>query len=315
MSLTRKTLGALALACFVGGAAMGQTPPRPVRYAYAPKPTKLTPYSGPNRPVWRLAEILAAHRTARRWTQQVLDDPDYTVNYVMMAPGDKTKPQFWADDRAFWVVVSGRMRVTIEGQPPFEATRGFLVNVPYRNTYSMEAIGSEPVLRVEVTRTGRTPVFPFAEGAPVPTASDQQYVKVSYNVVPGAYEAPNKPFVDFQKEWVENPRPPTGSTTWVEDAGSSSFIIRGKGVPTPPATNLGHFHVDYGESWLIIEGQCDYLIEGEKLFTAGFGDFVYAPRGRWHRASFAGSGMDTRMSITPRVAGLHAYAAEAGARP
>lgn len=314
MSLIRKTLGAAALACLVGGSALAQTPPRPVQYAFAPKPAKLTPYSGPNRPVWRLTEILAAHRGAPRWTQKVLDDPDYTVTYVTMAPGDKTTPQFWADDRVFWVVLSGRMRVTIDGQAPFEAGKGFMVNVPYRNTYSMEAIGSEPVLRVEVTRTGRTPVFPFVEGASIPAAPGQQYVKVSYNVLPGTYDAPNKPFLDFQKEWVENPATPTGSKTWVEDDGSSSFIIRGRGVPTPPPTNLGHFHVDYGESWLIIEGQCDYLIEGEKLFTAGFGDFVYAPRGRWHRASFAGSTMDTRMSITPRVAGLHAYGAEAGAR-
>jgi mannose-6-phosphate isomerase-like protein (cupin superfamily) len=314
MKQARSMFIALSATALAGGAAGLAQAPRPVNYAYAPKPVALTPYDRPNRPIWRLADILARHRGTARWTEQILREPDYTVKYVMMRPGDRTRPQFWADDRVFWVVLSGRMRVSIAGQQPFEAGKGFLINVPYRNSYSMEAIGSEPVLRVEVTRTGRTPVFPFVEGDPVPTAAGLNYVKVSYNVLPGTYSGVNKPFVDFQKEWAENPANPARSVTWVEDEGSSSFIIRGRGVPTPPPSNRGHFHVDYGESWLILEGQIDYLIEGEKPFRADFGDFVYVPHGRWHRASFAGTGMDTRMSITPRPAGMHNYAPEAQAR-
>jgi hypothetical protein len=41
----------------------------------------------------------------------------------------KTKTVFFADDRAFWVVESGQMRVNIEGQQPFVAKKGFLVQV------------------------------------------------------------------------------------------------------------------------------------------------------------------------------------------
>jgi mannose-6-phosphate isomerase-like protein (cupin superfamily) len=287
---------------------------RPVRLAYVPKPVALTPYAAPAKPIWRVADIKAAHRGKAAWSQAVLRDPDYSVTYVQLAPGAKTKPQFWADDRVFWVVLSGRMRVSIEGQAPFEAGKGFLVNVPFRNAYSMEVIGPEPALRVEVTKTGRTPVFPFVEGEAPPTAPGQTYVKASYNVVPDTYAAPNKPFVDFEKDWAQNPANPARSEAWLVDDGMSSFIIRGKGVPTPPATNRGHFHVDYGESWLILEGKIDYLIEGEKLFTADVGDFVYVPLGRWHRASFSGTTMDTRMSITPRVFGMHNYGPDTGAR-
>jgi mannose-6-phosphate isomerase-like protein (cupin superfamily) len=304
----------LAVLLMAAGAAAAQAPPRPVLYAYAPKPAALTPYAGPNRPIWRLADILAAHGKRPRWTQEVLHEADYTVRYVMMAPGDATRPQFWADDRVFWVVLSGTMAVDIQGQAPFEATKGFLVNVPFRNAYSIRAVGDQPVLRAEITRTDRTPVFPFVEGQSAPAAPDQTYVKTSYNVLPGVYSGANRPYVDFETAWAKNPANPTGSITWVEDDGSSSFIIRGHGVPTPPPSNRGHFHVDYGESWLILEGQIDYLIEGEPLFRANFGDFVYVPHGRWHRASFAGDGMDTRMSITPRMAGMHNYGPEAGAR-
>ena len=309
----RYALPLCAAALTLTAAAIAQDA-RPVQYAYAPKPTTLTPYDAPNRPIWRLADIVARHRGAARWTQDVLHDPDYTVRYIQMAPGDRTRPQFFADDRMFWVLLSGRMRVTIAGQAPFEAGKGFLINVPYRNAYSMEAIGTEPVLRVEVTRTGRVPVLPFVAGETVPVVPGQNYVKVSYNVVPDTYRGVNKPYVDFERDWVNNPANPARSQTWLEDDGNSSFIIRGPGVPTPPPSNRGHFHVDYGESWLIIEGQIDYLIEGEKPFRAEFGDFVHVPHGRWHRASFAGTGMDTRMSITPRVFGMHNFASDAGAR-
>ena len=63
-------------------------------------------------------------------------------------------------------------------------------------------------------------------------------------------------------------------------------VIRGHGVPTPPDSNKGHFHIDYNEFWVIAEGTIDYKMEGMKVFTANVGDVVLAPQGRWHRASW-----------------------------
>ena len=62
-----------------------------VLYAWAPKPSISAPYTAPNRPIWRLSEILAAHKNQRSWSQEVLRDPDYTVRYIQMAPGEKTR--------------------------------------------------------------------------------------------------------------------------------------------------------------------------------------------------------------------------------
>jgi mannose-6-phosphate isomerase-like protein (cupin superfamily) len=285
-----------------------------ILYAWAPKPSISAPYTAPNRPIWRLSEIVAAHKNQPSWSQEVLRDPDYTVRYIQMAPGEKTRTQFWADDRIYWIVWSGEIRFVIQGQAPFVARKGYLVQVPYRVPYSMETVGDAPALRVEVTRTGRTPVYPLAEGENRPAAPNRKYVKTSYNVAPDTYSGINKPYIDFEKEYVDNPKSPSGSIMVMEDTMNSSFVIRGHGVPTPPSSNKGHFHVDYGESWFIMEGQIDYLIEGEKLLTAYPGDFVYVPHGHWHRASFGGAGMDTRLSITPRPHGMHCYAPEAGAK-
>jgi hypothetical protein len=44
------------------------------------------------------------------------------------------------------------------------------------------------------------------------------------------------------------------------------------------------------------------------------GDVVYAPQGRWHRASWAGNGMSTRIAINPRPYGMHNFDADAGAK-
>ena len=92
--------------------------------------------------------------------------------------------------------------------------------------------------------------------------------------------------------------------------------IRGKGTPTPPPSNLGHFHFGYDEFWFVMEGNIDYQIEGVPVFTAGPGDVVTAAQGRWHRASFGGpvGQMGTRVAINPYPRGLHNYSVESGGR-
>ncbi len=89
-------------------------------------------------------------------------------------PGEKTKKQFFADDRVFWIVQSGRMRVSIDGQEPFVATKGFMVQVPYRVPYSIETEGSEASLRFEVIGAQAIPLYPLDE-TPAPIEGKQVY--------------------------------------------------------------------------------------------------------------------------------------------
>ena len=55
-------------------------------------------------------------------------------------------------------------------------------------------------------------------------------------------------------------------------------------------------------------------MDGMPFFTANVGDVVYAPQGRWHRASWAGTGMSTRIAINPRPYGMHNFDPESGAK-
>ena len=285
--------------------ALAQQPPSPQRpqriTAWSAQPTKATAWKAPNKPHWKLSEVLAKHAGKQSWQQDIVSDRDFVARYISMAPGEKTRTQFFADDRVFWIVQSGQLRVSIDGQTPFVATQGFLVQVPYRTPYSIESVGTEPALRFEVTAAQAVPLYPVSE-TPPPLAG-KKYLKVSYSGR-GSYDEVNKPYLDFTKD-VINASGRGGP--FVKDDHTFANLIRGQGQPPPPPTDFGHFHVGYSEFWFVLEGKIDFLIEGVPFFTADQGDIVYAPQGRWHRASFGGRTMATRLAINPRPDGMHNY--------
>jgi mannose-6-phosphate isomerase-like protein (cupin superfamily) len=285
---------------------------------WSPKPDVLTPY-GSNRPRVQLADVLVRHRGQARWSEDVIETERYDAKWIQMAPGDRTRPRFYSDDRVIWVVWEGQIRFDIQGQQPFVASKGFVVEVPMRTTYSMATVGDKAALRFEVRPGGKLPSYPTAAGDRRPAnIKGYHYVRAQYpgNLPaggPGSYDDKNRPFLDFYTDFVAkygDRRTPT--SFFVSDEENQAAVIRGPGVPTPPPSNKGHFHVGNEEFWFILEGKIDYLIEGEGLFTAEAGDVVLAAPGRWHRASFAPGQMDTRLAFNRSPTMLHNYAEDAG---
>ncbi len=284
--------------------------------AYTPKPTRLPAY-GSNKPVTRLSEVLAKHKGQASWTEQVIKTDRFDTRWVQMAPGEKLSTRYYGDDRVMWVVWQGQIRFNIEGQEPFVASKGFLVQVPQRVRYSMETVGNEPSLRYEVTRAGQLPNFPADNGEPKPPNAPDgtEYVKISTPTLPDKYEGVNKPYVDFFKDVVaKDPVKGPSPSLVMMDEGNMSNIIRGKGIPTPPPTNKGHFHVGRDEFWFILEGKIEHLIEDIGLVSSDPGDIVFVPPGRWHRASFADGQTDTRLSFNANPYTFHAFAPDSGGR-
>lgn len=293
----------LSVACLAAGAdAQAPAAPRPpMTFIWAPKPVA-APFIPPNRPHWKLADILAAHAGQVNWTQPLVRDPSgLSAAYIQLAPGGRTRTMLYEDASAFWVVQAGQLRFTIEGQAPFVASKGFVVQVPARVMFSMETVGNQPSLRFEVTHTRASPAYPIAD-APPPERG-LRYVRASFAGGPGSYGA-TKPYLDFNKEIVaEGGRAPQG---FVRDGETSANIIRGPGVPRPADSDPGHFHDGTSELWFILEGHLSLLIEGVPFIdSAAQGDILYAPAGRWHRTSFAGPGMSTRISIHPVAAAVN----------
>ena len=283
-------------------------------FAWSPKPDTLTPY-GKNQPVTRLPALLAKHKNQKSWSEQVIQTRRYDAKWIQMAPGEKTRTQYYGDDRVVWVVWGGQIRFTIDGEAPFVASKGFLVDVPQRVRYSMETVGDAPSLRFEVTHAGMNPNYPGEGAKPANARDGTPYIKVSTPTQPDKYDAVNRPYVDFFKDVVAaDPTHGPKQGAFVADEANFVNIIRGQGVPTPPASNLGHFHIGDDEFWFILEGKCDYQIEGVGLLTADAGDVVLAPPGRFHRASWANGQMDTRLAFNPSPLLFHNFGEDAGGK-
>jgi mannose-6-phosphate isomerase-like protein (cupin superfamily) len=273
--------------------------------ALAPKPAQLTPYVAPHKPHWKLSEILAQQAGKQSWSVKIVDDAHLKAEYISMAPGESTPQKFYADNPAWWVVQDGEIRFSIEGQAPFVASKGFLVQVPYRIPFRMETVGDKPSLRFEVTVAGASVLYPSAPGVQPQPVDGVQFVPVRFNGQ-GAYTEQNKPYLDFVAQVVNGGQ---RAGAFLSDDRGFANVIRGRGAAPPPDTDKGHFHLDYAEFWFVMEGQIDYLIEGLPFFSAQQGDIVYVPKGRYHRASFGGQGMATRLAINGYPAGLHNYQA------
>lgn len=273
-----------------------QTPPTPQaggggnQFVWAPKAVKPNEWVAPHKPHTKLSEVLAKHKGQIDWSEPIVDDDNLHAGYISMGPGGKTPRRMNADTREWWVIQDGQIRFTIDGQEPFVASKGYLVQVPYRNMYAMETVGDRPSLRFEVNIARARKMYAMNE-TPVPIPGFEFLpVRVTGK---GTYAEGNKPFVDFNAVAAGTDK----TRRFVDDDRAVSNIILGRGIAPPPLTDKGHFHHESAEFWFILLGQIRYNIEGLPVFVADQGDIVYAPKQRWHLASFAGDGQSCRLAI------------------
>src|SRR5277367_2613862 len=92
------------------------------RLAWAPVPAQPATWVAPNRPLWKLADLLAQHKGQPNWTQTVASDSLLHADYISMAAGAKTPRRFHPDTREWWIVQDGQIRFNIEGQEAFIAS-------------------------------------------------------------------------------------------------------------------------------------------------------------------------------------------------
>jgi quercetin dioxygenase-like cupin family protein len=283
----------------------GQRPQRPVEQpSWAPKPVALTKYVPPHKPHTKIAEVKAKHKGEANWREQVVQDDLIEAAYVYSAPGSKVSPRFHPDTRAWWVVMEGSIRFNIEGQEPFVATKGSMVQAPMQTIYSMETVGDQPSLRFEVNIAKTKTLYPGTETPP--TVPGIKYVSVTLNRKPADYEYNNKPHINLF-ELAKQPNYRGGR--FVHDARGVSNIIYGyeKNLPPVRPEDKGHFHPESSEFWLIMTGQISYRIEGQPFIVANEGDVVYVPINTYHLARFHGEGPSCRLAINgyPNIAHLY----------
>jgi len=197
-------------------------------------------------------------------------------------------------------VQGGEVRFTIEGQDPIVASKGFLVQVPYRNIYQLEAVGASPALFLEAKVTDSPTMFP-ADETPTPVPG-MEFVKVRISGKAN-YSDTVRPFLDFNGAIAAGRRV---AGPFVFDPRAFANVIRGLPQEDNP-NDKGHFHEVSAEFWFILEGTINYKIGNLPIFDAAQGDVVFVPKQMWHRAHHGGTGYSTRLAMNGYPNLLHNF--------
>jgi quercetin dioxygenase-like cupin family protein len=299
MNITRLVFIA-AVVSSNGMLALAQQAPRPVPTAvWAPKPIKTPAYKSGLKPWVKLIDLKSKHKGQSNWTEIVVDDGRLSGAYVSAAPGAKTTRRFHPDTREWFAVVEGEVRVEIEGQEPFTATRGSLVNIPRQTIYAVETIGSTPSLRFTLNVSGAKTVFPKDVETPAAPAGTE-WTEVRISRTPSRYDEFNQPHLNIHAAAAKDEKYSGGR--FVRDDKSEMLVIYGheKNMPPLDPNDKGHFHAESAEMWLVFSGKIRYKFEGQEPFIASEGDVVYVPSNTWHATRFIGDNA-CRLSITEYV--------------
>jgi mannose-6-phosphate isomerase-like protein (cupin superfamily) len=270
----------LAGALSASPSSLAQSGGEPPLRVLSPK-AKSGGWTGVHRPHTKLSDVLARHAGKADWAETIVDDESLFAQWISMGPGQKTPRRMNGDTREWWIVQAGALKFTVEGREPVVATKGFMVQVPYRTLYQIETVGNEPALRFEVNVTRARKLYPMDE-TPTPVPGFD-YVPTKVTGGRGTLDAENRPVVDFNKVVAGQER----AGPFVSDDRAFANIIVGN-YQRPAPSEKGHYHEEGSEFWLVMLGKIRYKIEGLDEFEAEPGDVVYAPRQTWHLASNGG---------------------------
>ncbi len=283
---------------------------------WAPKADVLPQYTPPHKPLTRLADVKAQHAGQANWTELVVNDDLLRGEYVYSASGSKVSRRLHPDTREFWIVLDGQIKFDIEGQQPFTASKGWMVQVPMQTFYAMETVGDAPSLRWQLNVVNAHTLY--AEQADAPKTPGYHWMQVKVARTPGVYEHGNKPYVTFEElaKANEEKKAPTTQRVVQDDRETGNFIYGyEKNLPALNPNEKGHYHPESSEFWLILAGQIRYPIEGQGVVIASVGDVVYVPRFTFHAPRFYGPGASCRFAMNgyPNIA--HLFDAKPAAAP
>ena len=194
--------------------------------------------------------------------------------------------------------MEGQLRFDIEGQQPFTAAKGSMVQVPMATLFSFETVGSGPALYFETNIAGAKTMY--ANQVDAPRIPGIDFKLVNFRRIKGEYEKNNKPHVTFDevaKALDEGKL--RGTIRIVDDARGAANFIYGheKNLPPINPNDKGHYHPEGAEYWLIMKGQIRYPVETKGVIIASEGDVVYVPKFTFHAPRWYGPTASCRLAM------------------
>ncbi len=296
-------------ATLLATALYAQRSPEPASWGMkAIHPPKYTP---PNRPLTRLADVKATHKAEANWSQVIVDDDKLRAEFISVAPGAGVSPRFHPDTRTWWAILEGQMRVSIEGQEPFLATKGAMVQAPRQTVFSMENTGSGPAVRYEVNVAGATTFYPG--GAKPPAVPGFEFIPVVLRRTPGPWGHGNLPHLSLS-EVAEHYRASGDKfkgrnfeDRFVDDDRGVVNVVYGTRQNQGPddPKSLGTYHPETSEIMMVLIGQFSAKVEGQDLVVGNEGDVIYIPKMTFHNVRYSGPGVSCRMVTSGFVNNSH----------
>jgi mannose-6-phosphate isomerase-like protein (cupin superfamily) len=269
-------------------------------------------YTPPHKPHTKLSDLRAKHAGSAHWRELIVNDEHLRSEYLQLAPGTKTPRALHPDTRTWWVVMDGQVRFYIEGQEPFIATKGSMVQAPMQTFFSMEAQGRQPALVFETNIAGAKTMYENETDAPKIPGFD--WIPVKFQRRPGEYGRNNKPHVTFDELARKLESGELKGTVRVveDDRGAANFIYGyEKNLPRVNSKDRGHYHPECAEYWLIMKGEIRYPVETQGVIIASEGDIVYVPRSTFHAPRWHGAGPSCRLAMNGYPYIAHLFEAEA----
>lgn len=289
------------------------------RVFYLPRPSQPAPWQAPMKPVVRLADLKAKHFGEPNWSELVIADRNSRVEVIQAMPGSAVRRHLHPDSPHWWVVQQGRIRFEIEYPEgkfqTIEARKGSYVYAPERHLHSLEVIGTEPAIRMDVTLRDASPVYEspmegYQKGGAfefVPVTLDTGLNPLD---VPSPGGKPDRIHVNIEDLETAH----KGQSAWSEQAMRKNRVrgnfIYGSGRDNPNRPgDRGHLHADFAEFWTVLRGKLRWNIEGapDGPFVAEEGDIVYAPPMHFHQIEFVGEGGNCRLTSSTYPSANHFY--------
>ena len=115
------------------------------------------------------------------------------------------------------------------------------------------------------------------------------------------FDEENKPLADIKKIIKNNSQSISWCHRLVNTENNSATLV----AQMPGEGNRLHFHPNWNEWWLIMQGKWEWIIEGKKT-TVKEGDFVFIEKGKKHQITAIGDKMAIRLAVS-RADVQHVY--------
>ncbi len=106
--------------------------------------------TNPNLIHTRLSALVERNGTASNWVEVAVSDNRNYANYIHELPGTASDPTSHANEDRWWVVLSGEIEWTIEGEETVTAGAGDVVFIEQSKTYSIKTVGEQPSIRITI---------------------------------------------------------------------------------------------------------------------------------------------------------------------